>query len=168
MPRRPACACGTCPRCLANAAARAAYQGLSQEERRALVAGRDPAKVRAADRARYARDRGKRLEAMGAYSKTETGRAAQKRARDKWVAANPEKRRAQQAVSNAVRDGRLVRGTVCEQADATCRGRIEAHHDDYSKPLEVRWLCVGHHRAAHHTEEPPAAGGATGGSIVNR
>ena len=28
---------------------------------------------------------------------------------------------------------------------------IVAHHDDYSKPLEVRWLCRGHHKK-HHTE----------------
>ena len=27
--------------------------------------------------------------------------------------------------------------------------RCQAHHDDYSKPLEVRWLCVTCH-AAHH------------------
>ena len=26
---------------------------------------------------------------------------------------------------------------------------VEAHHDDYSKPLEVRWLCQSHHKQWH-------------------
>ena len=27
--------------------------------------------------------------------------------------------------------------------------RVHAHHDDYYKPLEVRWLCVKHHNELH-------------------
>jgi ferredoxin len=26
---------------------------------------------------------------------------------------------------------------------------VQAHHDDYDKPLEVRWLCRKHHQALH-------------------
>jgi len=26
---------------------------------------------------------------------------------------------------------------------------LEAHHDDYSKPLQVRWLCRRHHKQLH-------------------
>lgn len=27
---------------------------------------------------------------------------------------------------------------------------VEMHHEDYSKPLEVHWLCREHHLAHHH------------------
>jgi hypothetical protein len=32
----------------------------------------------------------------------------------------------------------------CEVCGAT---KVEKHHPDYSKPLEVRWLCREHHLA---------------------
>ncbi len=35
----------------------------------------------------------------------------------------------------------------CEVCGAT--GDVEAHHDDYAKPLEVRWLCPSHHKLLH-------------------
>lgn len=60
-------------------------------------------------------------------------------------ARNPDKKRARTAVGNAIRDGRLVR-QLCEQCG---NPRSEAHHDDYSKPLVVRWLCFRCHRVEH-------------------
>jgi hypothetical protein len=33
--------------------------------------------------------------------------------------------------------------------------RLEAHHTDYSRPLEVEWLCVSCHRN-HHVVWLPA------------
>lgn len=57
---------------------------------------------------------------------------------------SPVKARARRMVSNAVRDGRLI-PLPCE----SCGAKAEAHHPDYSKPLEVRWLCFAHHRALH-------------------
>lgn len=63
-----------------------------------------------------------------------------------WKTRNPEKRKAQNAVSHAIRDKRLSKQS-CEVCGAQ---RAEAHHDDYSLPLNVRWLCKDHHVAAHH------------------
>lgn len=58
---------------------------------------------------------------------------------------NEGKTSARDAVNNAVRDGRLVPQT-CEVCGSE---KVQAHHEDYSKPLEVMWLCFEHHRARH-------------------
>lgn len=63
----------------------------------------------------------------------------------KWRAANPEKLRAHRKVSNAVLRGRLAKSDRC-QLCWEVKPRIEAHHEDYSKVLEVVWLCYGCHR----------------------
>src|SRR5262245_4938430 len=74
-------------------------------------------------------------------------RAAQRERTLKWRELFPEKYRAQTAVSNAIRDNKLKKGTCCE-IEGCNRLPIAAHHDDYSKPLEVRWLCWPHHAVA--------------------
>jgi hypothetical protein len=56
------------------------------------------------------------------------------------------KNAAHAAVQTAIRDGRLVSGP-CEVCDTT--ENICAHHDDYEKPLDVRWLCREHHADLH-------------------
>jgi len=52
---------------------------------------------------------------------------------------SPEKQKARKAVQTAVRRGLLVKPEECSSCGT--RGRIEAHHADYSKPLDVEWLC---------------------------
>lgn len=57
-----------------------------------------------------------------------------------WVQRNPEKKKAEQKLNNTLRNGSIVRPSVCSRCLASgCR--IDAHHPDYSKPLEVVWLC---------------------------
>ena len=58
---------------------------------------------------------------------------------------DPIEERARQTVRNAVKRGSLVRlpCEVCGEA------KSEGHHDDYDKPLDVRWLCRTHH-VEHH------------------
>lgn len=61
---------------------------------------------------------------------------------------HPDRMKARNAVSNAVRDGRLLK-----QSCAFCGGEShEAHHHDYTKPLDVTWLCRPCHRRFHALE----------------
>ena len=54
----------------------------------------------------------------------------------------PERYKAHNAVNNAVRDGRLIKKPCCVCGSLKSHG----HHEDYSKPLEVVWVCAAHHR----------------------
>lgn len=64
-------------------------------------------------------------------------------------ARHPEKDRARAAVCKAIQRGILIR-KPCEVCNTTIR--VQAHHDDYSKPLDVRWLCFKHHREIGHNQ----------------
>jgi ribosomal protein S27AE len=64
----------------------------------------------------------------------------------RWRIANPEKYRAETAVGNAIRDGKLKRKPCVECGEKL---HVHAHHDNYSRPLAVRWLCARCHRRAH-------------------
>jgi hypothetical protein len=56
-------------------------------------------------------------------------------------------------VSNAIRAGRLVKPGNCQACDREASGRaLQGHHKDYSKPLDVDWLCTKCHSAAHVKE----------------
>lgn len=65
-----------------------------------------------------------------------------------------DRREADRLVKLALLDGTLVRG-ACESCGRK-RG-AEAHHDDYSRPLDVRWLCRKCHRAWHRQHGVPIA-----------
>lgn len=57
------------------------------------------------------------------------------------------------AVRVAIERGHLVRPAACEKCRRVPplakdgRSNIHAHHADYSKPLDVEWLCAKCHRA---------------------
>lgn len=76
------------------------------------------------------------------YAADREARIAKTRA---WQEANPEKYAAQKALNRAIRRGELAR-KPCEVCGNV---RVDAHHDDYSHPLNVRWLCRRHH-VQHH------------------
>lgn len=58
-----------------------------------------------------------------------------------------EVKRAHNALKRAVERGDLVRPSECPACGK--RDRIHAHHADYSKPLDVEWLCATCHGRLH-------------------
>lgn len=66
----------------------------------------------------------------------------------------PKKYSAHTAVNNAVARGELT-ALPCEVCNDT---KTVAHHDDYNYPLQVRWLCQGHH-VQWHKENGPGLNG---------
>jgi len=93
-----------------------------------------------------------RIEARKRYSQTEEGRTAKQRALKSYQERFPLKRAAHIITGNAIKSGKLVRPNAYESCGST--EKIEAHHDDYTKPLSVRWLCERCHKEWHRHNEP--------------
>lgn len=55
------------------------------------------------------------------------------------------KLRARGKIKHELKMGRMTK-QPCEVCGEL---KVQAHHTDYNKPLEVRWLCVLHHRRSH-------------------
>lgn len=84
--------------------------------------------------------------ATAKYATTPRGRARACKVAASMRAKYPEKVVARNAVTHAKEKGLLV-PQPCEACGAT--ENIHAHHEDYRRPLNVRWLCVQCHRAEH-------------------
>jgi hypothetical protein len=67
--------------------------------------------------------------------------------RRRYRLENPEKDRAQNIVNKAVAAGTMTRPDCCEACGDTVT--VHGHHEDYSKPREVRWLCPACHARYH-------------------
>jgi hypothetical protein len=61
-----------------------------------------------------------------------------------WRKNFPERKSAHNKVFRA-----LKAGVIFKQPCFVCGDAAEAHHPDYSRPLDVVWLCPSHHRQAH-------------------
>lgn len=70
--------------------------------------------------------------------------------KQKWLDQNQHKRKAQYAVGNALRDGKLERPTICEHCGASEK-KIQGHHWSYLPEhwLDVIWLCTSCHGKEH-------------------
>lgn len=84
-----------------------------------------------------------------AYYKTPTGQKNIYKANKKqWSSEEGRvKHNARVLLHYYIRKGTIVKPDCCSECGGT-QPRIEAHHEDYSKPLEVIWLCSPCHSEA--------------------
>jgi len=75
---------------------------------------------------------------------SDRGRKGQHKKRE-WDQRNKQKRRAHKIVETALLSGKIIR-----ESCARCGDRdSQAHHEDYSRPLDLVWLCPKHHKERH-------------------
>ena len=94
----------------------------------------------------YLRRKDKILAYIKSYRATENGKAKRRRESRNRITNHPDKYKANYLLTNAVRDKRLI-PSVCEVCGEI---KSQGHHPDYSKPLEVVWLCQKHHQELHN------------------
>lgn len=97
------------------------------------------------DRVRYREHPGRRemAKAQSAALGREYFADAQRRSRQQ----EPEKHKARRAVAYAVSTGKITRASGCYFCGSG--QRLQAHHPDYSRPLDVFWLCPKCHGKLH-------------------
>lgn len=67
-----------------------------------------------------------------------------------YAAAHPERRKVWEIVNNSIKKGEIKR-QKCEICGNT---KTVVHHDDYSKPLSVKWFCYKCHTNYHRNIKP--------------
>lgn len=94
------------------------------------------------------KDRQKKLQEKREYDRERASLPHRKELRSRttkeWQMAFPDRRAAQSALRRAV-----LTGAVKKLPCWVCGEEAEAHHPDYSSPLDVVWLCPAHHKQAH-------------------
>lgn len=97
------------------------------------------------NKARYAANKEKFKADVKAYREANPRKVFETRL--KICEKNPTQKNAYKVVEAALKCGELVNPGVCYGCGCVEREhRIEAHHHDYSKPLDVVWLCTPCHR----------------------
>ena len=64
-----------------------------------------------------------------------------------WNVKNKHKKNAHLKVQRAIIKGSIIRLYNCEHCNTD--DKLQAHHNDYNKPLEVIWLCIKCHAKEH-------------------
>ncbi len=96
----------------------------------------------------YRDNRESRLRQCLEYSRSPHGKTTRCDAARRYAARNPDKKRAHHIVAAARKSGLLVPPERCADC-GELSDKIRAHHEDYTQPLDVLWLCRECHRRRH-------------------
>lgn len=97
-------------------------------------------------------NRWKNIDRYRAYDRERGSRQSYDRTKE-YRKKYPNKHKATNMINNAIRDKKLFK-EPCEVCGST--DNLHAHHDDYLKPLNIRWLCAAHHHQWHRDNGPGA------------
>lgn len=102
-------------------------------------------KIREYDRNRPNHE--ERLQRNKEYAKSERGRKASAIVCSNYRAKQKLRYKAHNMINYALSSGKISRPETCSCCNIGCVPH--GHHNDYTKPLEVIWLCVDCHIAFH-------------------
>jgi hypothetical protein len=123
---------------------------MEQFYRHAMMADGHLGKCKACTRADVAAHRAANLARRREYDRQRSSepqrRELARRIMLAFRARHPERIKAQRKVRYEVKKGRLARPATCQWCAND--GRVEGHHNDYAKPLDVLWLCKPCHAIA--------------------
>ena len=86
------------------------------------------------------------------YEKKESYRKIKNKQQNKRNQVNPEKVKATSAIKYAIRTGRIKKPSACEVCGSVPK-KLNGHHEDYSKPLCVVWMCQACHSGVHSKQK---------------
>ena len=107
-----------------------------------------PAELKKRKRESYLRHREARLSRQRELMKTPEAKEKMRVRALLRKVKSPEEYCARYILGNAVKQGKIIRLPCIVCGDEKSQG----HHEDYTKPLDVIWLCDKHHKEKHKTD----------------
>ena len=87
------------------------------------------------------------------WTRTPRGREAQRKNKERYTERYPEKIHARNILHGAILACKITRPAACSECNKPCEPN--GHHSDYTKPLEVIWLCRECHTELHNNDPRP-------------
>lgn len=70
-----------------------------------------------------------------------------------WIIHHPKEKEASEKLNRAIKKGIIVKPEICSICNI--KTKLVGHHDNYDKPLEVRWICQSCHKLIHAKNKLP-------------